>query len=85
MQKKKQLQMCSKHVLRDVLKFRSVVYNRTHGAAFHVGGGGGGDPSLLKCSWMGGGGVVGLWTLKMIYLVPTQYFLIQSQLINHFF
>ena len=53
MQKKKQLQMCSKHVLRDVLKFRSVVYNRAHGAAFHVGGGG--DPSLLKCSWRGGG------------------------------
>ena len=66
--------MCSKHVLRDVLKFRSVVYNRAHGAAFDVGGG-----------WGGGGGVVGLWTLKMIYLVPTQYFLIQSQLINHFF
>ena len=27
---------------------------------------------------------VGLWTLKMVYLVPTQYFLIQLQLINHF-
>ena len=29
--------------------------------------------------------VVGLWTFKMVYLVPTQYFLIQLQLINHFF
>ena len=28
---------------------------------------------------------MGLWTLKMVYLVPTQYFLIHSQLINHFF
>ena len=26
-----------------------------------------------------------MWTLKMVYLVPTQYFLIQLQLINHFF
>ena len=33
----------------------------------------------------GGGVVVGLWTFKMVYLVPTQYFLIQLQLINHFF
>ena len=31
-----------------------------------------------------GAEVVGLWTLKMVYLVPTQYFLIQLQLINHF-
>jgi len=30
-------------------------------------------------------GVMGLWTIKMVYLVPTQYFLIQLQLINHFF
>ena len=28
---------------------------------------------------------MGLWTSKMVYLVPTQYFLIQLQLINHFF
>ena len=28
---------------------------------------------------------VGLWTFKMVYLVPTQYSLIQLQLINHFF
>ena len=48
--------MCSKHVLRDVLKFRSVVYNRAHGAAFHVGGGGGGGGSLLEGVWGGGGG-----------------------------
>ena len=34
---------------------------------------------------VGDGGVVGLWTLKMVYLVPTQYFMIQLQLINHFF
>ena len=46
---------------------------------------------------MGGGGrgegggrevgveVVGLWTFKMGYLVPIQYFLIQLQLINHLF
>ena len=26
-----------------------------------------------------------LWTFKMVYLVPTQYFLIQLQLINNFF
>ena len=26
----------------------------------------------------------GLWTLKMVYLWPTQYVLIQLQLINHF-
>ena len=30
-------------------------------------------------------GLVGLWTFKMVYLVPTQYFLIQLQLINHVF
>ena len=70
--------MCSKHVLRDVLKFRSVVYNRAHGAVSHVCVCGG-DPPLLKCSWKGGG-VVGLWTLKMVYLVPTQHFLIQLEL-----
>ena len=28
---------------------------------------------------------MGLWTSKMVYLVPTQYFLTQLQLINHFF
>ena len=33
----------------------------------------------------GGGLVVAFWTLKMVYLVPTQYFLIELQLINHFF
>ena len=62
---------------------------RAHGAVFKVrgpnhlflsvveGGGGGG---------VGGGkGVVGLWTFKMVYPVPTKYFLIQLQLINHFF
>ena len=27
---------------------------------------------------------MGLWTSKMVYLVPTQYFEIQLQLINHF-
>ena len=49
--------MCSKHVLRDVLKFRSVVYNRAHGAVSHVCVCvGGGDPPLLKRSWKGGGG-----------------------------
>ena len=38
---------------------------------------------------MGGGkrkvgvGVVRLWTFKMVYLVPTQYFLIQLELISH--
>ena len=32
-----------------------------------------------------GVGVVGLWTFKMVYLVPTQYFLIQLQLINPYF
>ena len=32
----------------------------------------------------GGCGVVRLWTLKMVYLVLTQYFFIQLQLINHF-
>ena len=49
----------------------------------------GADPPLLKRSWGGrgvrGGEVVGLWTLKMVYLAPTQYFLIQLQLINHYF
>ena len=33
----------------------------------------------------GGAVVVAFWTLKMVYLVPTQYFLIELQLINHFF
>ena len=33
----------------------------------------------------GGGGGGTLWNLKIIYLVPTNYFLIQLQLINHFF
>ena len=28
----------------------------------------------------GGGAVVWLWTLKMVYLVPTPYFLIQLQI-----
>ena len=32
-----------------------------------------------------GGVVVAFWTLKMVYLVPTQCFLIELQLINHFF
>ena len=41
------------------------------------GGGGGGGKRK------GGGGVVRLWTFKMVYLVPTQYFLIQLQLISH--
>ena len=37
--------------------------------------------------WGGGGEVlvVGLWTFKMVYLVPTEYFLIQLQLVNHLF
>ena len=47
-------------------------------------GGGGVDPPILKCR-----GrvelVVGLWTLKMVYRVPTRYLLIQLQPINHFF
>ena len=29
--------------------------------------------------------VVWLWTLKMVYWVPTRYLLIQLQLVNHFF
>ena len=44
-----------------------------------AGGRGGGDRRKV------GAGVVRLWTFKMVYLVPTQYFLIQLQLINHFF
>ena len=32
------------------------------------------DPLLLKCSWRGREAVVGLRALKMVYLVPTQYF-----------
>ena len=51
----------------------------------------GADPPLLKRYGVGGGGdrrkvgvgIVGLWTFKMVYLVPTQYFLIQLQLISH--
>ena len=47
------------------------------------------DPNLLKRSGGRGGGrevlVVGLWTFKMVYLVPTEYFLIQLQLVNHLF
>ena len=49
------------------------------------------DPPLLKRSGGRGGGggrevlVVGLWTFKMVYLVPTEYFLIQLQLVNHLF
>ena len=64
MQKKKQLQMCSKHVLRDVLKFRSVVYNRAHGAAFHVGGGGGGRSKTFLVFLGGGGGGCGVVDFK---------------------
>ena len=54
---------------------------RNRGAVFKVRG-----PIHLFLSVVGGGkGAVGLWTFKMVYLVPTKYFLIQLQLINHFF
>ena len=44
----------------------------------------GADPRLLKCIW--GREVVGLWTLKMVDPLSTQYFLLQLQLeISHFF
>ena len=52
-------------------------------------GGGGGGRGYEEGGGVGGGrrkvgvGVVGLWTFKMVYLVPTQYFLIQLQLISH--
>ena len=39
----------------------------------------------VKLWGVGGGGWMGLWTLKIVYLVPTQYFLIQLPLFNHFF
>ena len=42
-----------------------------------AGGRGGGDRGKV------GAGGVRLWTFKMVYLVPTQYFLIQLQLISH--
>ena len=45
----------------------------------------GADPPLLKCNWSAEE-VVGLWTLKMVDPLSTQYFLIQLQVgINHFF
>ena len=47
----------------------------------------GGLSTSFEVNWVGGGegaGVVGLWTSKMIYLEPTQYFLAQLQLIDHF-
>ena len=34
----------------------------------------GADPLLLKCSWRGREAVVELRALKMVFLVPTQYF-----------
>ena len=40
------------------------------------------DPPCL--SVYGGMEGVGLWTLKKVDLLSTQYFLIQLQLINHF-
>ena len=49
----------------------------------------GGRSTSFESQWGGGRevgvGVVGLWTFKMVYLVPTQYFLIELQLINHYF
>ena len=45
----------------------------------------GADPPLLKCNWSAEE-VVGLWTLKMVDPLSTQYFLIQLQVgINFFF
>ena len=45
----------------------------------------GADPPLLKGNWSAEE-VVGLWTLKMVDPLSTQYFLIQLQVgINHFF
>ena len=45
----------------------------------------GADPPLLKCNWSAEE-VVGLWTLKMVDPLSTQYFLIQLQVgVNHFF
>ena len=44
----------------------------------------GADPLLLKCSWRGREAVLGLQlrALKMVYLVPTQYF---NAVTNHQF
>ena len=45
----------------------------------------GADPPLLKCNWSAEE-VVGLWTLKIVDPLSTQYFLIQLQVgINLFF
>ena len=67
---------------------RRVSFIRAHWAVFKVRG-----PitswSVVEVevnrSRRGGGVVVAFWTLKMVYLVPTQCFLIEIQLINHFF
>ena len=48
--------------------------------------GGGVDPPILKFRGGGGSWLWGmLWTLKMVYRVPTRFLLIQLQPINHFF
>ena len=66
---------------------RRVSFVRAHWAVFKVRG-----PitswSVVEVGVNRSGGrgvVVAFWTLKMVYLVPTQYFLIELQLINHFF
>ena len=66
---------------------RRVSFIRAHWAVFKVRG-----PitswSVVEVGVNRSGGrgvVVAIWTLKMVYLVPTQYFLIELQLINHFF
>ena len=67
---------------------RRLSYDLSYGARGSVFQSAGADPPLLKCRWGGGGrllGVVGLWTFKMVYLVSTQYFLIQLQRINLLF
>ena len=57
-----------------------VKYKQGPGSSFQSAGA---DPPLLKCSGGSGVRLVGLWTFIMVYLVTTQYFLIQLQLINH--